>query len=86
MKNIKEALEKYKKEIYYLDRKDKPPESEEIMCSIGFQDCADLLLPLVEALELIGNSRTLSGEDTASARHARQALSDLKAKLGVTNE
>ena len=111
MKSIKEALDEYRKEIYHIDRQPAAifgeNDRDDIMRSIGFQDCLDLLFPLVEALGFYADRAAWSenpfgqiitkldyetrgvnkmGDCTLinyGGKRARQALADLKAKLGV---
>lgn len=80
MKNLREALEKYKR-----NKMSKATFEDDYM--EGFQDCADILFPLVEALEFYNKPKELSkncpGYCVEYSDIALQALADLKAKLGV---
>lgn len=52
---------------------------------LGFDACKEEMMKdvqgLVKALDLIGRSRTLDGEDTASAKYARKTLKDFEEKM-----
>lgn len=58
---LKEQLEKYKKEIYHIDRQPaaifSDNDRDDIMRAIGFQDAVDLLFPYIEALEISISTR-----------------------------
>jgi len=67
MKNLREALEKYKR-----NKMSKATFEDDYM--EGFQDCADLLFPLVEALELCASPYSSEHKE----RVALQALAEFK--------
>lgn len=86
---LKEQLEKYKKEIYGLENRRN--NRDDTMSSIGFQDCLELLLPLVEALEKVKNNQKHWNDVghiceskkllQSNSDLANQALQELREKL-----
>lgn len=78
---LKKQLEKYKKEIYHLDKD--CCDKEDIMRAIGFQDAIELLMPLVGALNYIAKSAPGPEQlfELENKRAAEQALQELREKL-----
>ncbi len=79
MKTLREALDEYK--IKLADKHNMHPAFDR-----GFDEAVELLFPLVEAAI---EASEYSGRDDVNGNAGElceEALSDLKAKIGVTNE